>query len=112
MQATPAGWRMLVDAGGVPAGVTLRMTAGEPLPRDLADAIGAGEQVSLWNLYGPTETTIYSGGDAVRTSPAPIEIGSIIAGTQLYLLDARLRPVPPGAIGEGYIRGAGVAHGC
>ncbi len=41
LQATPAGWRMLVDAGGIPDGVKLRMTAGEPLPRDLADAIGA-----------------------------------------------------------------------
>ncbi len=65
----------------------------------------------LWNLYGPTETTIYSGGDAVSPSPAPIEIGSIIAGTQLYVLDARLRPVPPGVFGEVYIGGAGVANG-
>ena len=111
LQATPAGWRMLVDAGGVPAGVKLRLTAGEPLPRDLADAIGAGTGVRLWNLYGPTETTIYSGGDAVAPSPAPIEIGSIIAGTQLYVLDARLRPVPPGVFGEVHIGGAGVAHG-
>ncbi|HEY7431881.1 MAG TPA: amino acid adenylation domain-containing protein [Streptosporangiaceae bacterium] len=111
MQATPAGWRMLLDAGGIPAGVRLRMTAGEPLPRDLADAAGAGTSVRLWNLYGPTETTIYSGGDAVAPSPAPIEIGSIIAGTQLYVLDARLRPVPPGVFGEVYIGGAGVAHG-
>jgi amino acid adenylation domain-containing protein len=117
LQATPAGWRMLVDAGGIPAGVRLRMTAGEPLPRDLADAIGAvtgdGEAggVCLWNLYGPTETTIYSGGDAVGPSPAPIEIGSVIAGTQLYILDAGLRPVPPGVFGEVYIGGAGVANG-
>jgi amino acid adenylation domain-containing protein len=111
MQATPAGWRMLVDTGGVPAAVQLRMTAGEPLPRDLADALGAGTSVRLWNLYGPTETTIYSGGDAVGPSPARIEIGSVIAGTQLYVLDPRLRPVPPGVIGEVYIGGAGVAHG-
>jgi amino acid adenylation domain-containing protein len=111
LQMTPAGWRMLVDAGEIPAGVKLRMTAGEPLPRDLADAIGSGTDVRLWNLYGPTETTIYSGGDAVGPSPAPIEIGSIIAGTQLYVLDAGLRPVPPGVFGEIYIGGAGVAHG-
>lgn len=111
LQATPAGWRMLVDAGGIPDGVKLRMAAGEPLPRDLADAIGAGTGVRLWNLYGPTETTIYSGGDAVAPSPAPIEIGSIIAGTRLYVLDPRLRPVPPGVFGEVYIGGAGVAHG-
>ena len=117
MQATPSGWRMLVDAGGIPDGVRLRMTAGEPLPRDLADAMGAAKGdaeaggVRVWNLYGPTETTIYSGGDAVSPSPAPIEIGSIIAGTQLYVLDSRLRPVPPGVFGEVYIGGAGVAHG-
>jgi len=107
VQATPAGWRMLMDAGGIQPEVSLRMTAGEPLPRDLADAIGAGPGVRLWNLYGPTETTIYSGGDAVVPSPEPIEIGSIIAGTQLYLLDARQRPVPPGVMGEVYIGGSG-----
>ena len=111
LQSTPAGWRMLVDAGGVPAGVRLRMTAGEPLSRDLADAIGGGPQARLWNLYGPTETTIYSGGAAVEPSPAPIEIGSVIAGTQLYVLDERLRPVPPGVLGEVYIGGAGVGEG-
>jgi len=111
MQATPAGWRMLVDAGGIPDGVKLRMTAGEPLPRDLADAMGAGTGVRVWNLYGPTETTIYSGGDAVDPSPAPIEIGSVIAGTQLYVLDNRMRPLPPGVFGEVCIGGAGVAHG-
>jgi amino acid adenylation domain-containing protein len=111
MQATPAGWRMLIDAGGIPAGVKLRMTAGEPLPRDLADVMGAGDGVRLWNLYGPTETTIYSGGDPVAPAPAPIEIGSIIEGTQLYVLDDRLRPVPPGVFGEVYIGGAGLAHG-
>jgi len=111
MQATPAGWRMLVDAGGVPDGVKLRITGGESLPRDLADAIGTGPGVRLWNLYGPTETTIYSGGAAVSPSPAPIEIGSVIAGTQLYVLDARQRPVPPGVFGEVYIGGAGVARG-
>ena len=111
MQATPAGWRMLVDAGGIPAAVLLRMTAGEPLSRDLADAMGADPGVRVWNLYGPTETTIYSGGDAVAPSPAPIEIGSIIAGTQLYVLDSRMRPVPPGVMGEVFIGGAGVARG-
>ncbi|HEY0167498.1 MAG TPA: amino acid adenylation domain-containing protein [Jatrophihabitans sp.] len=111
MQSTPAGWRMLVDVGGVPDGVRVRMTAGEPLSRDLADAIGGGPQACLWNLYGPTETTIYSGGGAVEASPAPIEIGSIIAGTQLYVLDDRLRPVPPGVLGEVYVGGAGVGQG-
>ncbi len=111
MQATPAGWRMLVDAGGIPDGVKLRMTAGEPLSRDLADAMGAGDAVRAWNLYGPTETTIYSGGDAIAPAPAKIEIGSVITGTQLYVLDNRLRPTSPGSYGEVYIGGAGVANG-
>ncbi len=111
LQMTPAGWRMLVDAGGVPDGVRVRMTAGEPLSRDLADAITGGSGASLWNLYGPTETTIYSGGGAVEPAPAPIEIGSIIRGTQLYVLDEGLRPAPPGVLGEVYVGGAGVAQG-
>ncbi|MBV9823899.1 MAG: AMP-binding protein, partial [Actinobacteria bacterium] len=115
MQVTPAGWRMLVDVGGVPSGIRLRMTAGEPLARDLADAIGGGRSADgttrLVNLYGPTETTIYSGGAVVEPSPAPIEIGSIITGTRLYLLDDGLRPVPPGVLGELYIGGAGVGQG-
>jgi hypothetical protein len=73
--------------------------------------MGSGPGARVVNLYGPTETTIYSGGDAVAPSPAPIEVGSVIAGTQLYVLDARLSPVPPGVTGEVYIGGAGVAHG-
>src|ERR1035438_4965148 len=87
------------------------MSAGEPLPRDLASAIGAGSGVRLWNLYGPTETTIYSGAAAAGPSRQEVESGSVIAATQLYVLDARLRPVPPGDLGEIYIGGAGVAHG-
>ncbi len=111
LQATPTGWRMLVDAGGVPAGVKLRISGGEPLPRDLADAVGAGTGVRLWNMYGPTETTIYSGGWPVSPSPAPLEVGSIVAGTQHYVLDAQLRPVPPGVFGEVCIGGAALANG-
>src|SRR5712691_8459123 len=111
LQATPTGWRMLVDAGGIPDGVKLRISGGEPLPRDLADAVGAGPGVRLWNMYGPTETTIYSGGWPVSPSPAPLEVGSIVAGTQHYVLDARLRPVPPGVFGEVCIGGAALANG-
>jgi amino acid adenylation domain-containing protein len=117
LQATPTGWRMLVDAGGVPDGVKLRISGGEPLPRDLADAVGAvpgdgaAGGVRLWNMYGPTETTIYSGGWPVSPSPAPLEVGPIVAGNQHYVLDARLRPVPPGVLGEVCIGGACVANG-
>ena len=110
-QATPTGWRMLLAAGGVPDGVTLRIAAGEPLSRDLADVLGHGPLVRLFNLYGPTETTIYSGGGPVEPSPAPIEIESVIRGTRLYILDERGHPAPPGVIGEVYVGGAGVSQG-
>ena len=111
LQATPTGWRLLMTAGSVPSAVRLRLTAGEPLPRDLADEIGTGPGVSLWNLYGPTEATIYAGGALVPPAPSPIEIGPVIGGTQLYLLDDLLRPVPPGVLGEVCVGGAGVALG-
>jgi amino acid adenylation domain-containing protein len=111
MQATPTGWRMLVDAGGIPDAVKLRVSGGEPLPRDLADALGSAPDVRLWNMYGPTETTIYSGGAMVDPSPAPLVIASNLAGTQHYVLDADLRPVPPGVFGEVCIGGAALARG-
>ena len=111
LQCTPSGWRMLADAGGVPPNVTLRISAGEPLPRDLADTVGTGPGVRLWNLYGPTETTIYCGGAPVGRAPEPIEIAPLIAGTRLYVLDDALRPVPPGVVGEVCVGGTGVAAG-
>jgi amino acid adenylation domain-containing protein len=111
LQLTPAGWRMLVDAGGPPAEVKLRISGGDKLARDLGDAICTGDGVRLWHMYGPTETTIYSGGAIASPSPAKLEIGSNIAGNQHYILDSRLRPVPPGVFGEVYIGGACVANG-
>jgi acyl-CoA synthetase (AMP-forming)/AMP-acid ligase II/acyl carrier protein len=68
----------------------------------------------VWNLYGPTETTIYSSAGAyVRDSNSrqSVSIGKPIANTQIYLLDERLQPVPVGVTGELYIGGDGVARG-
>ena len=65
MQATPATWRMLTIAGGVPAGVRLRLTGGQALPPDLADDLLA-DGATVWNCYGPTETTIWSTSTLVR----------------------------------------------
>jgi non-ribosomal peptide synthetase component F len=107
-QATPAGWRMLLDAGGIPEGIKIRISTGEALPRDLADAISA-PGARVYNLYGPTEATVFAGGAAV--DQAPLEIAAILPGTALYVLDADLRPVPPGVMGEVCIGGAGVATG-
>jgi non-ribosomal peptide synthetase component F len=64
LQATPTTWRMLAIAGGVPDGVRLRLSGGEALTRDLADEMLTGG-ATVWNHYGPTETTIYSTATAV-----------------------------------------------
>ncbi|MEU4805397.1 amino acid adenylation domain-containing protein [Actinosynnema sp. NPDC023587] len=110
LQATPATWRLLHAAGGVPACVTTRISGGEALPRDLADDLLSDDSV-LWNAYGPTETTVWSAAGLVDPSPAPVVIGPPIGNTRLYVLDGRLEPVPPGVVGELHIGGSGVARG-
>ena len=109
LQATPATWRMLVDAGwsGDP---TLRiLCGGEALPRDLAEQLRS-RCAELWNLYGPTETTIWSLAWQVQPGQ-PIVIGRPIANTQAYVLDAHRQPVPFGVAGELHLGGAGLARG-
>ena len=109
-QATPATWRMLLEAKW-PGDPQLRLICtGEALPRDLADQLLVRGR-ELWNMYGPTETTIWSAGVKVVPSPALITIGGPVANTQLYILDAKLRPVPPGVAGELHIGGLGLARG-
>ena len=66
---------------------------------------------SLWNMYGPTETTIWSTTTKVVADNLPVPIGRPIGNTQCYILDLQLHLVPIGAIGELYIGGAGLAKG-
>src|SRR6266508_3279078 len=109
VQATPATWRMLTASGWRSPRPLRVWSGGEALPKDLAgELLAAGHD--LWNGYGPTETTVYSA-VAHITDAADITIGHPVAGTQLRLLDAGLRGVPAGAVGEICIGGAGVAHG-
>ncbi|ONI86818.1 hypothetical protein ALI22I_24845 [Saccharothrix sp. ALI-22-I] len=110
LQATPATWRLLHAAGGVPAGVVTRICGGEALPRDLADDL-LTDNALLWNAYGPTETTVWSSAGLVDPSPAPVVLGPPIGNTRLYVLGPGLEPVPPGVVGELHIGGAGVARG-
>ncbi|GAB2955767.1 hypothetical protein GCM10027280_50280 [Micromonospora polyrhachis] len=110
MQATPATWRLLLAAGGVPVGLRTRLCGGEALPRDLADALIA-DGATLWNCYGPTETTVWSAAAAVPPAPAPIDLGTPIANTELYVLDRAGQPVPVGVVGEVHIGGTGVVRG-
>ena len=110
LQATPVTWRQLVDAGWRGPPGFRALCGGEALPRDLADAVQ--ERVhELWNLYGPTETTIWSTVEQVERGEGPISIGRPIANTQVYILDRAGEPVPIGIPGEIWIGGAGVAIG-
>ncbi|MET9831646.1 amino acid adenylation domain-containing protein [Streptomyces sp. NPDC006385] len=109
MQATPVTWRMLIGAGWRGSPELTVLCGGEALPGDLADALVARTR-RVWNVYGPTETTIWSSIDGV-TEGQPVTIGRPLANTRMYVLDERMTPVPPGTPGELYIGGDGVADG-
>ncbi|MFJ9554119.1 amino acid adenylation domain-containing protein [Nocardiopsis sp. NPDC101807] len=108
MQATPSLWRTLLEAGIDLSGVHV-VTAGEPVTRELADALASAAR-SVTNGYGPTETTVYSTTCRLSTDD-PVTIGAAIDNTRVYVLDEALAPVPAGVPGELYIAGAGVARG-
>ncbi|WP_066383169.1 non-ribosomal peptide synthetase [Anabaena sp. CA = ATCC 33047] len=113
MQATPATWRMLLTSGWVGSKQLKILCGGEALSYDLAENLLA-KSAELWNLYGPTETTIWSTVyqvDPNKLSKSLIPIGRPIANTQIYILDQQLQPVPIGVPGELYIGGAGLSRG-
>jgi amino acid adenylation domain-containing protein len=109
VQATPALWRLVLDAGWQNGRGVTALSGGEPLSRDLANALLA-TGADLWNVYGPTETTVWSSLWHVDAE-GPILIGHPIRNTELYVLDADLNPVPAGEPGELCIGGAGLARG-
>lgn len=110
MQATPATWRLLLEAGWRGGASFRALCGGEALPPDLAEALleRTGE---LWNMYGPTETTVWSSCARIEPGSGGITIGRPIQNTQIWVLDERLEPVPTGTHGEIYIGGEGVALG-
>jgi amino acid adenylation domain-containing protein len=108
MQATPATWRLLLEAEWRPPAGFRILCGGEALSPELA--VRLVDTAETWNMYGPTETTIWSSTDRVSAGDAPT-IGRPLANTQIYVLDAALRPVPPGVVGALYIGGDGVARG-
>ncbi|MHC5933184.1 non-ribosomal peptide synthetase [Nostoc sp.] len=110
MQPTPVTWRLLLAAGWQGSPQLKMISTGEALPRDLANQL-LPKGACLWNLYGPTETTIWSTGYKVTTGNKAIGIGSPLANTQIYILDSHLQPVPIGISGELYIGGEGLARG-
>ena len=110
MQATPQTWRLLDSAGGVPAGLRLRLSGAEVLPAELAERLKP-PGVSLWNLYGPTETAVWSSAGPVTSTEKAAEIGPPIDHVSMYILDEQLMPVPVGVVGEVCVGGRGVTRG-
>ncbi|HEV2846615.1 MAG TPA: amino acid adenylation domain-containing protein, partial [Thermoanaerobaculia bacterium] len=109
LQATPATWRLLLEAGWTGGEGLKALCGGEALPPSLASSLR--ERVgSLWNVYGPTETTVWSTVEEIAGEGA-VTIGRPIANTTVYILDAWGSPAPVGVPGELLLGGAGLARG-
>ncbi|WP_437585646.1 amino acid adenylation domain-containing protein [Sorangium sp. So ce1000] len=108
MIATPSTWSRLFRAGWRNKEGVKILSGGEAISDALKDQMLAGGEA--WNLYGPTETTMHATAKRLRRDE-PVTIGVPIANTQVYIVDAHLRPVPIGVPGELCISGHGVARG-
>lgn len=109
MQATPYTWRMMLEAGWENSLPIKILCGGEALPRDMVSKL-TGRSRELWNMYGPTETTIWSTLKLIA-SAEDISIGKPIANTQVYILDENMNSLTNGEVGEIFIGGDGVAKG-
>jgi amino acid adenylation domain-containing protein len=110
LQATPAGWQVLLEAGWAGQAGLKMLTVGEPLTWILAQRLlqrGAG----LWNLYGPTEVTVYATGRQIYRDDKKITVGRPLANYTAYVLDQHHQRLPIGAIGELFLGGIGVGAG-
>jgi amino acid adenylation domain-containing protein len=110
MQATPSTWRMLLDSGWESKLNIRAISTGEALPKDLANKL-FDKCTELWNMYGPTETTIWSSLKQITSKEEAITLGRPVNNTQIYILDQSLKSVPLGISGEVYIAGDGLARG-
>jgi amino acid adenylation domain-containing protein len=110
LQATPATWRLLLESGWSGQHGLKAICGGEALPADLANSL-LGRVRELWNVYGPTETTIWSTAYRVHTPQSTVPIGHPIANTRVYVLESSGTPAPIGVSGELCIAGEGVARG-
>ncbi|MFC0438444.1 non-ribosomal peptide synthetase [Kutzneria buriramensis] len=108
-QGPPAMWRMLLDAGWRPYGMSHVLCGGEAFPRELADRLTA-DGVPVWNVYGPTETTVWSAVQRVAATGSMVPIGRPLGNTTMWILDKQMAPVFPGVPGELHIGGDGVAR--
>jgi non-ribosomal peptide synthetase component F len=109
LQATPAGWRVLLEAGWEGQAGLKMLTAGEPLSWVLAQRL-LERGSELWNLYGPTEATVYATGKQILKD-TKITVGRPLANCTTYVLDEQSQNVPTGSIGELFIGGICVGAG-
>ncbi len=110
MQATPSMWHLLIAAGWKGENNPKVLCGGEAMPLALAQQLCSFSD-NVWNLYGPTETTIWSTIEKVSLSENKITIGTPIDNTQVYILDSLLKPVPIGVLGYLHIAGDGLSRG-
>ena len=111
MQATPTTWRLLIEAGWQGSPNLKILCGGETLPPGLAKDLTARSNF-VWNVYGPTETTIWSSIYRVTGDEhGAISIGRPVANTSILILDKQGNLVPPNVTGEIYIGGHGLARG-
>jgi amino acid adenylation domain-containing protein/non-ribosomal peptide synthase protein (TIGR01720 family) len=111
MQATPTTWELLLNAGWRNNFGLKALCGGEAMSAGLAARLLEGKDGHVWNLYGPTETTIWSTAQKIENDGRPITIGHPLANTQLYIVDEFLEPLPIGVGGELQVGGAGVGRG-
>lgn len=110
LQATPATWRLLLDAGWTGKPDLTIMCGGETLHRRLAeDLLTRGARV--FNVYGPTETTIWATIEQVSHGDGPVPIGTALPGYETRVLDEALQPVSGGHAGQLFIGGGCLAEG-
>ena len=109
IQATPGFWQMMIDVDWKPEIAVKALVGGEASSSSLVQGI-LDRVDELWNMYGPTETTIWSTCKRLTVSTAPITIGRPIRNTRVYILH-ELAHVPTGVTGELCIAGDGVTAG-
>lgn len=110
VQATPATWQMLLEAEWQGDRNLRIFCGGESLPPALITQL-MDKSSCIWNLYGPTESTVWSTTCQIKSANYPISIGSPLLNTQILILDQNLQLVPIGVAGELHIGGDGLARG-
>jgi len=110
MQATPITWNMLFRVGWENDEAVRILCGGEKLTDQLRESFKSTGS-DLWNLYGPTETTIWSSVKQITYDDDRVTIGKPIANTQIYILNEYYKLKPNGTIGNLFISGAGLAEG-